>query len=161
MHKITLRKGLFIGFISIGLLFGTVSISLASEGDSGHAGMNMGGSTTTQSPPKVNDTQAMQSMNSASEGSHSEAGHEATPGMDPNMEGMSHGEASSPVEQNSGGHGASSSEGHGEAGGGHGESAPSSEGVNWAVIGGFLGINGLTIIIAGILKAAKKIQLEA
>lgn len=61
--------------------------------------------------------------------SHATSEHEAMPGMDPNMEGMQ--------------------------GSGHGESSESSVGVNWIVVGGFLVINTLIIISAGVLKSKK------
>ena len=148
MHnRMSFKKGLFIGIIGIGLLFSSASMGFAAEGDSagGHAGMDMGGSTTTHVEPKSNDTRN-ETTNSQPEANHSstQSGHESTPDMDPNMPG--HGEASGIGDQSSDGHGEASSSG------GHGEGASDPEGVNWPVVWGFAGINALVIAIAGILK---------
>lgn len=139
MHnRMSIKKGLFIGIIGIGLLLSSTSMGFAAEGDNagGHAGMDMGGSTTTQVEPKSNDTRN-ETTNSQpkADNSSTDSGHEATPDMDPNMPG--HGEASGMDEQNSGG---------------HGEGASDPEGVNWPVVWGFAGINTLVVAIAGILK---------
>jgi len=139
MHKrISFKKRLSIGIIGIGLLFSSVSMSLAGEGDSagGHAGMNMGGSATTQVEPESNET-PKDTTNTQPESDHSSPAseHEATPDMDPNMPG--HGEVSGEVDQSSDAHGGGASD---------------PEGVNWPVVWGFAGINALVVAIAGILK---------
>lgn len=137
-NRMSFKKGLSIGIIGISLLLSSASISLAGEGDSsgGHAGMDMGGSATTQVEPKTNNN-ANEITTSQPEANNSspQSGHEATPDMDPNMPG--HGEASSSGEQSSGG---------------HGEGASDPEGVNWPVVWGFAGINASVVVIAGILK---------
>jgi hypothetical protein len=114
MHnRNAIKKGIFISLMSVSLLFSFTSISLADEKGGSMGGMNMGGSTTTQTAPVEKSEQ------------------DAMPGMDPNMEGM-----------------------------GHGESSEASEGVNWIIVGGFLAINALIIISAGILKSSKKVQSQ-
>lgn len=153
-NRMSFKKGLSIGIIGISLLLSSASISLAGEGDSsgGHAGMDMGGSATTQVEPKTNNN-ANEITTSQPEANNSspQSGHEATPDMDPNMPG--HGEASSIGEQSSDEHSEESgNDSHGESSGGHGEGASDPEGVNWPVVWGFAGINAAVIVIAGILK---------
>lgn len=114
-NRNTLKKGIVISLMSVSLLLSFTSVSLAETGGS-MGGMDMGGSTTTQTAPVEKNA------------------HEAVPGMDSNMEGMQ------------------------ESSGGHGESSETSEGVNWIVVGGFLAINALILIIAGVLKSSKKVQ---
>lgn len=119
-----LKKGMLIVLMSASLLFSFTSISLAEEsGQMG--GMNM-------------DTHESQSTeNSMSE-------HEATPDMDPNMEGM--------IESDKGGeHGEEESQGHEEKG-------ETSEEVNWVVVGGFLALNAMIILSAAISKHSNKVQ---
>jgi hypothetical protein len=149
--RMALKKALSVGIISIGLLLGSVGVSLAAEGDSGGHG---GGHGTTQSKPIVTEVKEAPMKSSSVEADHSSAqsGHVATPDMDPNMPG--HGEPSTQAESIDGGHGEAA--GHGAAGGGHGESDSASEGVDWMVVGGFLAINALVIITAGLLKISKK-----
>ncbi len=107
-----LKKGIVISLMSVSLLLSFASVSLADEKGGSMGGMNMGGSSQPQAS----------NSNLTSE-------HEETPGMDPEMEGM-----------------------------GHGESSEASKGVNWIIVGGFLAINSLIIISAGILKSSKKVQ---
>lgn len=130
-----LKKGIIISLMAVSLLFSYTSVSLADEKGGSMGGMNMGGSSTTQTAPIEKNGQDSQSMSTQPQSSNSKAmsEHEAMPGMDPNMEGMQ------------------------ESSGGHGESGGTSEGVNWIVVGGFLAINALIIIIAGILKFTKKV----
>ena len=154
LNRVSIKKGLSIGIIGIGLVLSSVSVGLAGEGDSadGHAGMNMGGNSTTIVEPKSKDT-LNETTDSQPEANHSssDSGHEATPEMDPTMPG--HGETSAIAESGNDGHGeASSSGGHGESSVGHGEEASDPEGVNWPVVWGFAGINALVVAIAGILK---------
>ena len=125
MHnRMSFKKGLSIGIIGISLLLSSASMSFAGEGDSagGHAGMDMGGSTTTHVEPKTNDT-GNEITNSQPEANNSspQSEHEARPDMDPNMSG-------------------------------HGEGVSDPEGVNWPVVWGFAGINALVVAIAGTLK---------
>ena len=129
-----LKKGIVISLMSVSLLFSFTSISMADEKGGSMGGMNMGGSTTTQTAPVEKKAQDSQSKSLQPEASNSNetSEHEAMPGMDPNMEGMQ--ESS------------------------HGESDEASEGVNWIVVGGFMVINTLIIIIAGVLKSSKKVQ---
>lgn len=145
------KKGIFISLMSLSLLFGSSSVSLADETSVSMSGMDMGGKATTHTEPVAVDPHD----------SSSPDGHEAAPDMDPNMEGMM--ESSKPSmsedETNSNEHG-EVSEGHGEATGGHGESGETSEDVSWTVVGGFSAINLLVIITAGLLKFLKKPQLE-
>lgn len=86
-------------------------------------------------------------------GENSKSGHE---GMNHNSESNASQDQTNPEgEQSSGEHG-SASGGHGEASGGHGESSGASDEVNWAIVGGFSGINLLVIASAGILKFMKR-----
>lgn len=95
----------------------------------------------------VNISIAEESMNGMNMGTPSAASqsvqHEATPGMEPDMPGMVGMEGTS-----------TSEDGHGH---GHSEE---SEGVNWAIVGGFLAVNLLIIGTAGVLKFTQKPKLE-
>lgn len=142
MHnRLSLKKGLAIGIIGIGLFLTSTGLSFAGEGDSsgGHGGMNMGGGTSAQAETKSNDAPNETSKPQLEpHDTGTMSGHEATPDMDPDMPG--HGEASNAGE---------------EKGGGHGEGASDPEGVNRPVVWGFAGINALVVAIAGILKFMK------
>lgn len=135
------KKGIYITLMSLGLIFGSSSISLAGVTVVSMNGMDMGGSIKTQAAPAEVDAHGSTS-----------AGHQATPDMDPHMEGMENSSESAIS------NGEEISGGHGEASGGHGEGEETSEGVNWWVVGGFLAINSLIIFIAGLLKISKKPQ---
>lgn len=142
-----LKKGFSILFMSLTLLSSYANVSLAAENGHSMGEMNMGGDTTTQAAPKEKDDHARESMSSMPQSSNPSSPvpvHEAMPGMEPYMEGME--DMSSMNSQNAG---------HDEPSGGHGESSEPSEGVNWAVVGGFLGINTLVIATAGFLKVSK------
>lgn len=149
------KKGITITLMSLGLIFGSSSVILAGETVVSMNGMGMGGSAKTQAVSAGADAH-----------DSSSSGHEATPDMDPQMEGMENSNESnmSKGEETSGGHGEADSEeqsasgGHGEASGGHGEEEETSEGVNWWVVGGFLAINSFIILLAGLLKISKKPQ---
>lgn len=131
-----LKKGIIISLMAVSLLFSFTSVSLADEKGGSMGGMNMGGSSTTQTAPAVKNSQDSKSMSTQPQSSNSNATsqHEVVPGMDSNMEGMQ------------------------ESSGGHGESSGTSEGVNWIIVGGFLAINTLILIIAGVLKSSRKVQ---
>lgn len=158
MHnRLSLKKGLAIGIIGIGLFLTSTGLSFAGEGDSsgGHGGMNMGGGTSAQAETKSNDAPKETSKPQLEpHDTGTMSGHEATPAMDPDMPG--HGKASNAGGEKGGGHGEESSgEGNGAGSGGHGEGASDPEGVNRPVVWGFAGINALVVAIAGILKFMK------
>lgn len=148
-NRNALKKGIFISLMSVSLLFSFTSVSLADEKGGSMGGMNMGGSTTTQTAPVEKKAQDSQSKSTQPQASNSNATseHEAMPGMDPNMEGM----------KESGEHEGTAGMDPEMEGMGHDESSEASEGVNWIIVGGFLAINALIIIIAGVLKSSKKV----
>lgn len=150
MNK-TLKKGFMVGVLSLSLVMGLASISLAIEG--------MGDHSAAASSANMPDME-----NIASASAVPSAPHEATPGMDTNMPGMDMGasasatpstphEATPGMDPNMAGMESSqSTDGHGENG--------ESEGVNWTVVGSFLAVNLLVIGTAGVLKFTKKTKLE-
>ncbi|WP_425805083.1 hypothetical protein ACHOLT_00770 [Desulfitobacterium sp. Sab5] len=144
MNKI-MRKSFLVGVLSLSLVMSLASISLATE--SNMNGMNMGGhsdtpNTSTQSAPHEAAPGMDQNMSGMNMGGQAttppSTPHEATKGMDPNMPGM---------ENNN-----QSKDEHGETG--------ESEGVNWPVVGSFLGTDVLILIVAGVMKFIRKSKLE-
>lgn len=147
MNK-TMRKSFLVGVLSLSLVLSLASVSLAA-GSMG--GMDMGSQSATPNTAEQSATHEaapgmdpnMPGMNmggqpSTQPSASSATPHEATPGMDPNMPGM---------ENNS-----QSKDGHGETG--------ESEGVNWPVVGSFLGVDSLILIVAGVMKFIRKSKLE-
>lgn len=125
------RKSIYIGVLSLGMLLGLATVSMADEMN----GMNMGGNSmqSDQHSATSGMDPNMPGMNMNSNPAPNDQ-HKATSGMDPNMPGMNGSEKQS--------------DGHNES--------ETSEGVNWPVVGGFSAINLLVIVAAGILKAKAK-----
>ncbi|GAB6171208.1 hypothetical protein JCM15765_06860 [Paradesulfitobacterium aromaticivorans] len=142
-----LRNFFSMGVISLTLMLALTSAAFAdsqsqpSGQTGGHGSMDMPITVKTETSMPGTNTEIDSGISSS--GSNNQ--HEAMPGMDPNMPGMEN--AENQVEE----HGATS-DGHGAASDGHDESSIESEGVNWPVVGGFLGINLIVIAVAGILK---------
>lgn len=170
MNK-TLKKGFMVSVLSLSLVIGSASISLAMEGMGDHSSAassaNMPGMKNSDSISTVlyeanfgTDSNISGTENIASASTVPSEPHEATPGMDPNMSGMDTGASAStapnaPHEATPG----MDSDMPGMESNGHGENGES-EGVNWTVVGSFLAINLLVIGTAGVLKFTKKPNLR-
>lgn len=159
------KKSIAIGVLSLSMLLGLATVSLAEE----MSGMNMGGSTQNQSSsqsmqstqheatPGMDPNMPGMNMNSSTTPTPTPNDqHMATPGMDPNMPGMNMNSSTTPapsdphkatpgMDPNMPGMSSNNE---------HSESAP--EGVNWPVISGFSILNLLVIATAGVLKFKAK-----
>lgn len=140
-----LRKVFTIVMLSLSLVMGFTSISLAAE--SNMSGMDMSGQSASKSSATAPSTSVPNVPSSNTQ-------HEATPGMDPNMPGMTSNtqnmDPNTPgMDPNMPGmQGQSQSQGEHDAG--------ENEGVNWPMVGGFSVVNLLVIGMAGILKYSGK-----
>lgn len=135
------KKILLTGLLSLILVVGTVSVSFAGE---------------------INGVKMDRTIILAS--SNQNGQHEATPGMDPNMQGMDMSGSSSSTNDSSSSTnqhqatpgmdpnmpGMNSSEEH---------TSNTSEGVNWPVVGGFSLVNLIVISSAGLLKLKAKTSI--